>query len=104
MSLLLFAENNFSGECTLREAAKNAGYDYVYTSKTFKARLGIPFKKYVNMLRIHKATELLHMTKKSMYQIACECGFGCFRSFNREFLNIVGVSPSLYRKTHMGKD
>ncbi len=97
-SLLLFVESNFRNECSLKSAASAIGYDYAYVSKYFKRKTGIPFKKYVNIMRINQSRQLLRGTSKSVLEIAEECGFSCPRTFGREFIGIVGTTPSEYRK------
>lgn len=98
--LLLFIENNFRAECSLKSAAYATGYDYAYISKLFKRRLGIPFKKYVNMLRINEGKQLLISTSKGIMEIMEECGFSCLRTFNREFKELTKSTPTEYRLKH----
>jgi AraC-like DNA-binding protein len=74
------------------------GYDYNYISKVFKKTTGLTFKEYLTDLRISEACQLLLHTEKSAREISEECGFGCQRSFNREFLTALGMTPVEYRK------
>ena len=98
--LLLFAENNFKTECLLRDAAASIGYDYAYISKFFKRQTGIPFRHYVNLLRIRESQKLLTHTGKSIDSIRELCGYASLRTFDREFCAMTGQSPSEYRKAH----
>ena len=95
--LLIFVENNYGSECTLLEAAASIGYDYAYVSKIFKRNTGVPFKKYVNIIRVAKSKMLLSTSRLSITEIAAECGFNCQRTFNREFKELVAVTPIEYR-------
>ena len=97
--LLIFAEERYKNECSLREAAAYVGYDYAYLSKLFKRQTGIPFKKYVNMIRITKSKRLLASTHESIIEIGAACGFSCQRTFYREFKELVGATPAEYRKS-----
>ena len=98
-ALLLFIESNFRTECSLRCAASSIGYDYAYISKYFKAKIGIPYKTYVNMLRIRHRRYLLESTSLGILKIAEESGFGNPRTFNREFIGMVGITPTEYRRS-----
>ena len=98
-ALLLFIESNFRTECSLKAAAYSIGYDYAYISKYFKAKIGIPYKAYVNMLRIKHSKYLLESTSLGILKIAEQSGFGNPRTFNREFISITGITPSEYRKS-----
>ena len=52
----------------------------------------------VNNLRIIESKPLLTAGDKSIEEIAELCGFSSLRTFDREFLNQVGVTPSKYQK------
>ena len=96
-ALLLYAERHFRTECLLRDAAAGAGYDYAYTSKLFKKRVGMPFHRYVNLLRVRESQELLRSGEKSVAEIAAACGFGTARTFDRVFRSVTGRTPSACR-------
>ena len=98
LTMLLYAEEHFCDECTLRETAKAVGYDYAYVSKYFKKKMGMAYNKYVNLLRVTKSMSLLKNTSKSIVEIVSECGFGTQRGFNRNFYGELGMTPSDYRK------
>ena len=96
--LLFFADENHRTKCLLRDAAAAIGYDYAYISKLFKRKVGISFRQYVNSLRIMESKHLLKEGAKSIEEIAEHCGFSSLRTFDREFLKQVGVTPSGYQK------
>ncbi len=98
--LLLFAEKNFRGTCLLRDAAASIGYDYAYISKFFKRQTGVPFRQYVNRLRIQESQKLLTHSSRNILQIAENCGFSCLRTFDREFVSVTGQTPTEYRRRH----
>ena len=97
ISLFIFINKNYKHSCKLKDAVVNLGYDYSYISKQFKQHLGISYNQYVNLLRIQDAQTLLTSTNKSITQIADECGYNSLRSFNRKFIEIVGITPTDYR-------
>lgn len=98
VSLLLFAEENYTSSCMLKDAASSIGYDYTYLSKHFKKKTGISFNGYVNLLRINRAKHLLGTTTLSISEIRDRCGFSCLRTFNREFRAVTGHTPSEYKR------
>lgn len=97
MEMLLYAEKNFAEDCSLRKTAGDIFYDYLYLSKLFKAKIGVPYTTYVHHLRINEAIYLLENTSKSITEIYIDCGFSCLRTFNRVFLSIMGESATEYR-------
>ena len=52
---------------------------------------------YITRLRIEKAKNLLTSTRRSMTDIALECGFSHAQHFSTKFRDVVGASPSQYR-------
>ncbi|MBQ8407382.1 MAG: AraC family transcriptional regulator [Clostridia bacterium] len=98
LKLLTYADKNYKTPCVLRDAATEIGYDYAYLSKFFKRRVGIAFRKYVNLLRLGESRRLLSTSDKTISQIGEESGFRSLRAFDREFFAEYGISPAEYRK------
>ena len=92
-----FVETNYNSDCSLEALSKHMAYHYVYLSKYFKNCTGISFTDYVNRYRISEACYILQNSSNTVLQTAFECGFDSLRSFNRNFKNIMGVTPSAYQ-------
>ena len=88
---------HFKEKISLNTVAEYANYNPTHFSKLFHQKLGITFNHYVSSLRINCAKRLLASTDYSISFICYECGFSSVSSFNRNFYDIVGVSPSAYR-------
>lgn len=71
-----------------------------YVSKELKKALGMPFKQYINRLRVEKAKHLLLKTDMKIEDIAMEAGFNNRVSFVRVFKMAEGIAPSEYRHNH----
>ncbi|TLS54286.1 helix-turn-helix domain-containing protein [Paenibacillus antri] len=69
-----------------------------YLSKLFKDEIGEKFLDLLISQRIEKAKQLMQETDKPIQEISEEVGYTNYNSFNRAFKNVVGVSPSDYRK------
>ena len=69
-----------------------------YTSKLFKKYTGIPFVKYVALVRIRESIESLLEGKKSIEQIAADCGMPNSKAYTTAFKELYGIVPSHYRK------
>ncbi len=96
-TILTFVSEHYHESCTLQELATQIGYEYTYLSKYFKDKMKISYTAFLNQLRIHQACELLKENKLSIYDIAFRCGFDTVRTFNRNFLNVTGMTPKDYR-------
>jgi len=94
-----FIKNNLEKNISIKDFAKLLNYSESYTGKIVKKILGGSFKKAVTKHRIDKACELLYDTDYSIEFISEQCGFNTSRAFFKQFSNIVGMSPSQYRKS-----
>ena len=103
IKLLYYIQQNYDKVITLKDLANEMGYNYTYLSNMFNKIFGCGFSKFVNTFRSNNAAELLRTTNKSMVQISNACGFESIRSFNEQFKQNYGVTPSDYR-AHRSKE
>lgn len=93
--VLLFCAEHYREPLTLEGMAKELHLSRDYISHIFSDRLGIHFPDLINRLRVEQACQ--HLAKGcSMTEVAFSSGFSSIRSFNRNFKQIMGVSPSEY--------
>ena len=59
--------------------------------------------KWLNMIRLEKATELLAESEKSLTEVAMLSGFRSIPSFNRVFHAEKGMAPGEYRTLFVGE-
>ena len=95
-NIFLFIEKSFAGDCSLNALSEHIGYDYSYLSRYFKKTVGIAFNEYVTIYRLNNACYLMNNTNDTIMKCAIDSGFDSLRSFNRNFKNHFGVSPSAY--------
>ena len=84
---------------SLKNLAKELGYDYHYLSSIVNNGLNSNFLSYLNEYRINKVCELMMddcLTPIS--DLAYNCGYTSLRTFNRNFLQIKKLTPSQYRQ------
>ena len=67
-------------------------------SRYFYKMVGTSFSDYVHKVKISRACYLLRNDEGSIAQIAFKCGYESSSSFNRNFRQIVGCSPTEYRE------
>lgn len=97
IKLLYYIQQNYDDSISLRQIANEMGYNYTYLSNIFNKIFGCGFSKFVNRFRSNNAAELLRTTNQSMVQISNVCGFKSLRSFNEQFKQDYGVTPTEYR-------
>ncbi len=98
-----FINNNYMKELTLSFVAKTFYVNNNYLSKSFKGITGFTFIKYLNLIRIKKAQELLMDSKLNITQISEAVGYENLTHFGRVFKTITGISPLNYRNFRKNK-
>lgn len=96
-----YLENHYHDyNLNIKQLADVSGVSEVYFRKMFTEIYGIPPKKYINLIRISKAKELLLSDEISMQQISEEVGFHDVYSFCKAFRKANDCTPTEYRKSH----
>lgn len=93
-----FIENNFRSKIILPEIASHVNMTVISFSRLIKVRTGKTFIEFLNDFRINHAIRLLLESKKTIAEIADECGFNNQANFNRIFKQKTNFSPSEYKK------
>ena len=93
-----YIEKNYTKECSLGGLHNALGYSESYLSRYFSNSTGISFVSFVNRYRINRACYLLKNANISILECAMDCGYSSLRSFNRNFLMYVGMTPREYRE------
>ncbi len=98
-----YIKNNLTADDLSQAAmARMAGISKDYFSRTFKDVMGMNYSKWLNMIRLEKATELLAQDKMTLTEVAMLSGFQSIPSFNRVFHDEKGMAPGEYRSLFAG--
>lgn len=98
LKIFSFIEENFNKDCSLKDLSASIGYDYAYLSRYFKKITGLSYNDYLNCFRLNNACYLLQNSAIPIIECAEESGYKSLRTFNRNFKEYYGKSPSSYRK------
>jgi transcriptional regulator GlxA family with amidase domain len=88
---------NISRELSVDALADFAAMSPRHFSRSFTSRTGMSPGKYVELMRLNRARELLEATDGSLEEIAEACGFLREERLRRVFLRHLNVTPSQYR-------
>ena len=91
--------HNSDTELSLQVLAKESGYSRVHFVRMFRAATGYPPHTYLLKLRVDRARELLANPTLSLTEIALECGFSSHSHLSRVFRQVLGATPSEYRRS-----
>ena len=93
-----FEENYSNVSFNLNSLADDMNLSSGYLSSLFKSLFGIPFKDYLNNIRMEKAKLLLLTTDLKNYEISDQIGFDNVYYFNSKFKKTFGVTPKEFKK------
>jgi len=96
-AILGFIAEHYTEDIRMQDIAAELGYDHRYLSSLLKKSLNTTFRAILNEYRISHAKHLLTAADSDISRISYECGYNSLCSFNRNFREITGMSPSEYR-------
>lgn len=83
---------------SIERLANELGVSYSYFRRIFREKTGVSPKQHLLTLRIRRAQDIFANTDKSIKEVAGLLGFSSAFHLSTQFQEIVGCSPSSYRK------
>jgi AraC-like DNA-binding protein len=96
--LFEYTINHFNDPIALSTVASIANMSISAFCRYFKRNTKKTYVEFVNEMRIGHACHALLHTDKTILQISYDCGFNTIANFNKQFLKVKGVKPSVYKK------
>lgn len=96
-NILEYIDANYTSDISLQQVAKAVHMSPSSFSRLFSKWMGMGMAQYVMHKRINKAIHLLQTSKKTVLDIAYDCGFNTRASFYKAFKKITNKSPNDYR-------
>jgi len=91
-------DRSFAQPLEVRSVARIAYVSEAHFSRQFRATFGETPHRYLQRRRVERAMELLRESDRPVTEICLDVGFNSLGTFSRTFSEIVGESPSSYRK------
>ena len=105
MSVTDYIKNNLTADDLSQGAmAERVGISRDYFSRIFKNVTGMNYSKWLNTIRLEKASELLVEEGRTLTEVAMMSGFQSIPSFNRVFREEKGMAPGEYRALFVKND
>jgi AraC-like DNA-binding protein len=95
--ILEMMRDDVRGELCLTEFAQSVNLSVWRLCHIFKSDVGLPPIKYLRLLRMERAKELLESSFLSVKEIAFQVGLNDESHFVRDFKSTYGHSPAIYR-------
>lgn len=93
-------ENEYHKSFTLAMLAKQHNLSISSLSHRFRAATGVSVMDYLQSCRMANAKQMLTETDYTIGEIVEKCGFSDNSNFCRAFKNLIGLSPSGFRKKY----
>ncbi len=94
---ILFIENKFQKQPTLKEISADAGLSEYHFQRLFKRWAGISPKRFLQFVTAVYAKELLK-NPQSLVEVAYESGLSSISRLHELFINMVAATPSEFRR------
>ncbi|HLW55587.1 MAG TPA: AraC family transcriptional regulator [Candidatus Angelobacter sp.] len=87
-----------AGPLTLDEVARQTGSHPAYLSREFRQAFRCTMSEYLRRIRVERAQDMLMKSDKPLAEIAATCGFHDQSHFTRAFRQLVGDTPTAFRR------
>lgn len=95
---LQYIHRHYMDPLSLDTLSRHLHLSSYYLSHLFKETTGTSINRYLNEFRIKRGAHMLHSTHLSIADIAEQCGFEYAHYFSRQFKQIMGVAPGVFRQ------
>jgi AraC-like DNA-binding protein len=93
-----YSINEFQNPIALSTVASIVNMSISAFCRYFKRNTKKTYIAFINEMRIGHACHALVNSDKTIVHIAYESGFGTIANFNKQFLKVKGLKPSVYKK------
>ncbi|MGL4619565.1 MAG: helix-turn-helix domain-containing protein [Chroococcidiopsis sp.] len=97
VQVLDYIHDYLDQDIKLADLAELLDMSQFYFSAQFKQAIGISPYQYLLQQRVERAKQLLKKTERSIMEIALECGFNSHSHLSKQFRQLVGITPKVYR-------
>ena len=97
-ALLMWIEQNLPRALPLPVIARRAAMSPRTLSRRFRVQVGATPAAWIAQARVRRAQRLLETTDLAIEEVAAEAGFGSAAVLREHFTEVVGTSPTAYRR------
>lgn len=94
-----WALSRLDAPLTIDTLAEHAHVSSRSLTRLWRAETGTSPRRWLLIARVNRAKELLEETDHTVDQIAARCGLGTATNLRARFREIVGTTPTVYRRT-----
>lgn len=97
--LKVYLREHLADQVQIKGLARLAALSPFYFIRMFKAQVGVPPHKYLTLVRMERAEELLRTSDLSVTQICHRVGFSSLSHFVTTFRKHAGMPPLEFRRS-----
>lgn len=96
--VLKYINTHYNEPIKMKELANMCHISETHFRRLFSSYMNMSPLEYVNQVRVRMACEHLKRTNEPVADVAVKCGFSTNSTFNRNFKQLIGVTPMEFRK------
>ena len=96
--VLKYINTHYHEPIKMKELANMCHISETHFRRLFSSYMNMSPLEYVNQVRVRMACEHLKRTNEPVADVAVKCGFSTNSTFNRNFKQLIGVTPMEFRK------
>jgi len=102
-AIISFVKSEIAASCynqhKIYDIAKKFNYNPDHLTRLFKKHTGYTLEKYVIVMRIQQASNLLKDSNMQVCEIADALGYKDVSHFSKQYRKVTGISPTAFRKS-----
>lgn len=98
-----FLSQNYQDELTLDQISDHFNLSKAYLDRLFQKEIGTSLIKYLQMIRLQHAFQIIANTQLPINVIADQCGFANVKSLQKLFKQVYEMTPRQYRKAQISQ-
>ncbi len=95
---LKYVENHYAEQIRIEQLARACHISETHFRRLFSEYIDMTPIEYVNMIRVLRACDFMRNSNDSMSTVALNCGFSTVSTFDRNFKQIIGVTPYQWKR------
>lgn len=99
-----YIHQNYSEPLSLERLKNHFFCSRATLINAFRSRYHESINNYITQVRVEKSKELLAYSRRSIKEIAVECGFSNQNYFSKVFLKEIGQTPTDFRRAAHGRE
>ena len=96
---LAYVKEHYNEEIRIRDLARVCNISESHFRRIFQECMNMTPNDYVNVVRIHEASNLLLKSHATMEEVAYRVGYGNVSTFNRNFKRMLGMTPYQWKRS-----